>query len=66
MPDTHDELIAELVAALRAIRHQWAGHSEACAYVQDYDNKCDCDWLKIVAQCDAALAKAAKAKQGAQ
>lgn len=49
---------AALLEALLVIRGQWAGHEEECAYVQDYDNKCDCAGLKIAAQCDAAISAA--------
>lgn len=49
----------ELYAALNMIRHNWAGHAEICAFVTSgYRAKCDCDFPKVAAQCDAALAKA--------
>lgn len=50
---------AELVAALKLVRFNWAGHAEECAFVKTrYRDKCDCDWPKIAAQIDAALARA--------
>lgn len=49
----------DLYAALELIRTQWAGHSEACAYLlSEYKSKCDCDWPMIAETCDAALSKA--------
>jgi hypothetical protein len=49
----------DLLAALNMIRHQWAGHAEECAYVTSrYKQRCNCDWTKVAAQCDAAIAKA--------
>ncbi len=60
--EANSRLIAaapDLLAALRVIRQQWAGHSEVCAAVASMNkSKCDCDWPKIAAQCDAALTKA--------
>jgi hypothetical protein len=51
-----------LLTALKMIRHNWAGHSEACESVlKRGDGKCDCDWPTVAAQCDAAIAKATAA-----
>jgi hypothetical protein len=48
-----------LYAALSDIRHNWGGHADQCASVLSRGKKrCDCDWPKIAARCDAALAKA--------
>lgn len=50
---------AELVGALKEIRHMWAGHAEECRYItSNYKSKCDCDWPKIAERCATALAKA--------
>lgn len=47
----------EAEAALKMIRHCWAGHSEQCAtVVLRPSGKCDCDWPKVADQCDSALA----------
>lgn len=51
-------LNAELVEALKFIRFNWAGHSEACASVDIPGDKCDCDWPIVRDKCDAALSKA--------
>jgi hypothetical protein len=60
--DANAKLIAAapaLLEALVAIRHTWAGHSEQCETVLRRNNKkCDCDWPKVAAQCDAAIALA--------
>lgn len=45
-----------LVEALKLIRFQWAGHSEACESVlRKAGGKCDCDWPMVSSTCDAAL-----------
>jgi len=55
--DAADE-IERLRLALKMIRFNWAGHSERCACVDPGGLPCDCDWPKVAAQCDAALASA--------
>lgn len=48
----------DLLAALKEIRHMWAGHAEECRYItSNYKSKCDCDWPKIAERCDAAISK---------
>lgn len=55
-----------LVGALEEIRHRWAGHSEACAFVAGIrlgtKKRCDCDWPKLAARADAALSQAKEGK----
>lgn len=46
------------LSALKMIRNNWSGHSEACAFAIDFIKSCDCDWPKIAKQCDNAIAKA--------
>ena len=52
------KVIFELLEALVMIRTCWAGHADECAFAKDYKSECDCDWPKVAAKCDAAIAKA--------
>lgn len=52
-------IVGELVEALKLIRFNWAGHSEACAVL--HHGKCDCDWPIVADKCDAVLLATADA-----
>lgn len=55
--------IEALTKALKTIRFCWAGHAEECAYAKSkYRRQCDCDWPKVSAECDAALAAVGEKK----